>query len=219
MMLRGTGTLGSGSSTNDPRPQLTGTAEAGSTVTIYDNGIAIGTAIVGSNGSWSFTPSVNLSEGSHQLTVRATDVAGNTGPASPVFTVTVDVTAPQTPSGFIINDDTGVLKGAIGAGQFTDASEPRLTGRGEPGSTITVYDNGVVIGTTTVLPNGTEHHADESTGRRRTLDYPAGNRCGRQPERSVSADQLYRRSYAARHAGCDAQLRRHPDHRYRRAGQ
>ncbi|WP_438359720.1 Ig-like domain-containing protein, partial [Enterobacter hormaechei] len=151
----GTGTLGSGSSTNDPRPQLTGTAEAGSTVTIYDNGIAIGTAVVGSNGSWSFTPSVNLSEGSHQLTVRATDVAGNTGPASPVFTVTVDVTAPQTPSGFIINDDTGVLKGAIGAGQFTDASEPRLTGRGEPGSTITVYDNGVVIGTTTVLPNGT----------------------------------------------------------------
>ncbi|MEG7492853.1 Ig-like domain-containing protein, partial [Enterobacter hormaechei] len=151
----GTGTLGSGSSTNDPRPQLTGTAEAGSTVTIYDNGIAIGTAVVGSNGSWSFTPSVNLSEGSHQLTVRATDVAGNTGPASPVFTVTVDVTAPQTPSGFIINYDTGVLKGAIGAGQFTDASEPRLTGRGEPGSTITVYDNGVVIGTTTVLPNGT----------------------------------------------------------------
>ncbi len=151
----GTGTLGSGSSTNDPRPQLTGTAEAGSTVTIYDNGIAIGTAVVGSNGSWSFTPSVNLSEGSHQLTVRATDVAGNTGLASPVFTVTVDVTAPQTPSGFIINDDTGVLKGAIGAGQFTDASEPRLTGRGEPGSTITVYDNGVVIGTTTVLPNGT----------------------------------------------------------------
>ena len=151
----GTGTLGNGSSTNDPRPQLTGTAEAGSTVTIYDNGIAIGTAVVGSNGSWSFTPSVNLSEGSHQLTVRATDVAGNTGPASPVFTVTVDVTAPQTPAGFIINDDTGVLKGAIGAGQFTDASEPRLTGRGEPGSTITVYDNGVVIGTTTVLPNGT----------------------------------------------------------------
>ncbi|EGK58458.1 Ig-like domain-containing protein [Enterobacter hormaechei] len=151
----GTGTLGNGSSTNDPRPQLTGTAEAGSTVTIYDNGIAIGTAVVGSNGSWSFTPSVNLSEGSHQLTVRATDVAGNTGPASPVFTVTVDVTAPQTPAGFIINDDTGVLKGAIGAGQFTDASEPRLTGRGEPGSTITVYDNGAVIGTTTVLPNGT----------------------------------------------------------------
>ncbi|MGU0056344.1 Ig-like domain-containing protein [Enterobacter hormaechei] len=162
-------------------------------MTIYDNGIAIGTAIVGSNGSWSFTPSVNLSEGSDQLTVRATDVAGNTGPASPVFTVTVDVTAPQTPSGFIINDDTGVLKGAIGAGQFTDASEPRLTGRGEPGSTITVYDNGVLSAPPPFCQRHLEHHADESTGRRRTLDYPAGNRCGRQPERSVSAIQLYRR--------------------------
>lgn len=150
-----TGTLGNGSTTNDRQPQLTGTAEAGSTVTIYDNGIAIGTAVVGSNGSWSFTPSVNLSEGSHQLTVRATDVAGNTGPVSPVFTVTVDTTAPQAPSGFIINDETGGLKGAITAGQFTDASVPRLTGRGEPGSTITIYDNGKAIGSTTVLPNGT----------------------------------------------------------------
>ncbi|WP_431622078.1 Ig-like domain-containing protein [Enterobacter hormaechei] len=133
-----TGVLGSGSTTNDPRPQLTGTAEAGSTVTIYDNGIAIGTAVVGSNGSWSFTPSVNLSEGSHQLTVRATDIAGNTGPASPAFTVTVDVTTPPVPTGFIVNDDTGGLKGTITAGQFTDESQPRLTGRGEPGSTITV---------------------------------------------------------------------------------
>nr|WP_223866132.1 Ig-like domain-containing protein [Enterobacter hormaechei] len=150
-----TGVLGSGSTTNDPRPQLTGTAEAGSTVTIYDNGIAIGTAVVGSNGSWSFTPSVNLSEGSHQLTVRATDIAGNTGPASPAFTVTVDVTTPPVPTGFIVNDDTGGLKGTITAGQFTDESQPRLTGRGEPGSTITVYDNGVAIGSTTVLPNGT----------------------------------------------------------------
>ncbi|QLA69550.1 BapA prefix-like domain-containing protein [Enterobacter pasteurii] len=150
-----TGTLGSGSTTNDPRPQLTGTAEAGSTITIYDNGVAIGTAVVGSNGSWSFTPSVNLSEGSHQLTVRATDVAGNTGPASPAFTVTVDVTTPAAPTGFIVNDDTGGLKGAITAGQFTDESQPRLTGRGEPGSTITIYDNGVAIGSTTVLPDGT----------------------------------------------------------------
>ena len=150
-----TGTLGNGSSTNDPRPQLTGTAEAGSTVTIYDNGIAIGTAVVAANGSWTFTPSVNLSEGSHQLTVRATDVAGNTGPASPAFTLTVDLTAPPTPSAFVVNDDTGSLKGAISAGQFTDASQPRLTGRGEPGSTITVYDNGALVGTATVQPNGT----------------------------------------------------------------
>ncbi|MBR7287819.1 hypothetical protein G3W10_28310, partial [Klebsiella pneumoniae] len=76
-----TGTVTNGGSTNDRRPQLSGTAEAGSTVTIYDGGIAIGTAVVASNGTWTFTPSVDLNESTHQITVRATDAAGNTGPA------------------------------------------------------------------------------------------------------------------------------------------
>ncbi|WP_257895645.1 Ig-like domain-containing protein, partial [Enterobacter roggenkampii] len=79
-----TGTVINGGSTNDRRPQLSGTAEAGSTVTIYDGGIAIGTAVVASNGTWTFTPSIDLNESTHQITVRATDAAGNTGPASPV---------------------------------------------------------------------------------------------------------------------------------------
>ncbi|WP_447298585.1 type I secretion system permease/ATPase [Enterobacter cloacae] len=151
----GKGTVSSGGSTNDPRPQLSGTAEPGSTVTIYDGSVAIGTAVTGSNGTWTFTPSVNLGESTHQFTVRATDAAGNTGPASPVFTLTVDLTPPATPTAIVLSDETGAIKGAITAGQFTDSSEPLLAGRGEPGGTIQVYDNGVLIGQTTVLPNGT----------------------------------------------------------------
>ncbi|MCU6208008.1 BapA/Bap/LapF family large adhesin [Enterobacter cloacae] len=151
----GKGTVSSGGSTNDPRPQLSGTAEPGSTVTIYDGPVAIGTAVTGSNGTWTFTPSVNLGESTHQFTVRATDAAGNTGPASPVFTLTVDLTPPATPTAIVLSDETGAIKGAITAGQFTDSSEPLLAGRGEPGGTIQVYDNGVLIGQTTVLPNGT----------------------------------------------------------------
>lgn len=149
-----TGPVNNGGNTNDQRPQLTGTAEANSTVTIYDNGIAIGTVTAAANGSWSFTPSVNLSEGSHVLTVRATDVAGNTGPASPGFTINVDVTAPAAPSAFVVNDEVGSIRGAVTAGQTTDASQPRLTGRGDPGSTIIIYDNGVEVGRVTVGPNG-----------------------------------------------------------------
>ncbi|TAT60136.1 hypothetical protein EGM92_28890, partial [Enterobacter cloacae] len=114
-----------------------------------------GTAVTGSNGTWTFTPSVNLGESTHQFTVRATDAAGNTGPASPVFTLTVDLTPPATPTAIVLSDETGAIKGAITAGQFTDSSEPLLAGRGEPGGTIQVYDNGVLIGQTTVLPNGT----------------------------------------------------------------
>lgn len=139
----GKGTVSSGGSTNDPRPQLSGTAEPGSTVTIYDGSVAIGTAVTGSNGTWTFTPSVNLGESTHQFTVRATDAAGNTGPASPVFTLTVDLTPPATPTAIVLSDETGAIKGAITAGQFTDSSEPLLAGRGEPGGTIQVYDNGV----------------------------------------------------------------------------
>ncbi|WP_171863603.1 BapA/Bap/LapF family large adhesin [Enterobacter kobei] len=150
-----TGALTNGSSTNDQRPQLSGTAEAGSTVTIYDGGIAIGTAFVSSNGTWTFTPSVDLSESTHQITVRATDAAGNTGPASPVFTLTVDLTPPATPTAIVLTDDTGTIRGTITSGTATDASKPILAGTGEPGGTITIYDNGVVVGTTTVLPNGT----------------------------------------------------------------
>lgn len=150
-----TGALTNGSSTNDQRPQLSGTAEAGSTVTIYDSGIAIGTAVVSSNGTWTFTPSVDLSESTHQITVRATDAAGNTGPASPVFTLTVDLTPPATPTAIVLTDDTGTIRGTITSGTATDASKPILAGTGEPGGTITIYDNGVVVGTTTVLPNGT----------------------------------------------------------------
>ncbi|WP_320731216.1 BapA/Bap/LapF family large adhesin [Enterobacter asburiae] len=150
-----TGAVSNGGSTNDQRPQLTGTGEAGSTVTIYDGGVAIGTAVVASNGTWTFTPSVDLSESTHQITVRATDAAGNTGPASPVFTLTVDLTPPDAPSAIVLTDDTGLIKGTITSVAPTDASLPILAGTGEPGGTITIYDNGVVVGTTTVLPNGT----------------------------------------------------------------
>lgn len=150
-----TGAVSNGGSTNDQRPQLTGTAEPGSTVTIYDGSIAIGTAVVASNGTWTFTPSVNLSESTHQITVRATDAAGNTGPASPVFTLTVDLTPPNTPTAILLTDDTGSVRGTITSGTLTDATQPLLAGTGEPGGKITLYDNGVEIGTTTVLPNGT----------------------------------------------------------------
>lgn len=150
-----TGSISNGGSTNDRRPQLSGTAEAGSTVTIYDGSVAIGTAVTGSNGVWTFTPPVDLSESTHQLTARATDAAGNTGPASPVYTITVDLTAPGTPTAIVLNDDTGLIKGAITSGLFTDASQPILAGRGEPGGTISLYDNGVLVGTIKVQPDGT----------------------------------------------------------------
>jgi len=149
-----TGSLTSGQSTDDARPTFSGSGEPGSTITVYDKGTAIGTAQVNSNGSWSFTPATALGEGAHQITTRATDGAGNTGPASPAFSFTVDTLAPNAPSGVTITDTTGTVQGVLVAGQTTDANRPALNGTGEPGSTITIYDNGQAVGQTTVGTDG-----------------------------------------------------------------
>ncbi|WP_210508362.1 Ig-like domain-containing protein, partial [Pantoea ananatis] len=78
--------LTSGQSTDDTTPTLTGTAAANATVTIYENGQSVGTALADGTGAWSFTPSSALSNGSHTWTATATDAAGNVSPASPGFT-------------------------------------------------------------------------------------------------------------------------------------
>ncbi|MDE5207352.1 Ig-like domain-containing protein [Citrobacter amalonaticus] len=89
----GTGTLTSGQTTNDPRPTLSGNGTNGETITIYDGSTPVGQVQV-VNGTWSFTPPTGLEEGSHNLTITATDAAGNTSVASEAFVVVVDTTPP-----------------------------------------------------------------------------------------------------------------------------
>ncbi|MDU4658473.1 MAG: Ig-like domain-containing protein [Klebsiella oxytoca] len=79
-----TGPLASGDLTNDATPTLSGTAEAGATVTIYDGDTVLGTVVAGEDGRWSFTPDT-LDEGSHSLSTTVTDKAGNVSERSPVF--------------------------------------------------------------------------------------------------------------------------------------
>ena len=75
--------------TNDNTPTLSGKAEAGSTVEIFDGTNKIGHVEAKAGGSWSFKVSTPLSEGEHELKVKTTDKAGNTDEAAPV-TITVD---------------------------------------------------------------------------------------------------------------------------------
>jgi hypothetical protein len=64
-------------------PTLTGTAEANSTVRIYDGTTLLGTAVADGSGNWTFTVSPALTASAHSFTATATDAAGNTGVASP----------------------------------------------------------------------------------------------------------------------------------------
>jgi len=75
--------------TNDNTPTLSGKAEAGSTVEIFDGANKIGQVEAKADGTWKFEVSTPLSDGEHELKVKTTDKAGNTAEADPV-TITVD---------------------------------------------------------------------------------------------------------------------------------
>lgn len=74
---------------------ITGTAEANINVYLYDGATELSMTMVGSDGSFGFD-GVSLAEGSHSLTVKATDAAGNQSVASSALTITVDTTPPSS---------------------------------------------------------------------------------------------------------------------------
>ncbi|MCS3602961.1 VCBS repeat-containing protein [Buttiauxella sp. BIGb0471] len=148
-----TGNVSSGQATNDPRPTLTGSGEAGSTITILDNGTSIGTAVVGAGGTWTFTPTVDLGNGSHPITVTSTDAAGNVSVPSAGFSLNVDTAAPLAPVISSVTDDT-TTPGAVVSGQPTNDNTPTFSGTVEPNTTLIISDNGTVVATIPVDATG-----------------------------------------------------------------
>ncbi len=75
-----------------------GTAEAGSTVALADNGTVVATVTAGADGLWTADfRAAPLADGAHSFTAVATDAAGNSGTASPALALTVDTQAPSAP--------------------------------------------------------------------------------------------------------------------------
>ncbi|MET4261100.1 hypothetical protein ABIC09_006067 [Bradyrhizobium sp. S3.12.5] len=149
------GTIGDGI-TNFPHVKIDGSAEHGSTVTLYDSN---GTTVLGTGtadlttGAFSIATSA-LAQGTHDITAKAIDAAGNIGTASAVLAVTEDATAPVPPTGLSLDATTD--SGTIGD-RITNFPQVKIDGTAEHGSTVTLYDsNG-----TTVLGTGT---ADLTTG-------------------------------------------------------
>mgnify|MGYP002651338978 FL=1 len=136
-----TGAAGDGI-TRDTTLVLTGTAEAGAQIEIFDGATSLGTATVTGAGTWSFTTAA-LTDGAHSFTAVATDAAGSTGPASAALAVTVDSAAPAAPIITSISDDAGVVSGA------TNDTTLTLAGTAEAGATITILRGGLAITTTT----------------------------------------------------------------------
>ncbi len=133
------GTVGDGL-TNDNTLTLTGTAEANSTVKVFDGATLLGSAIASGTGAWTYTTAA-LANGAHSLTATATDAAGNTGTASAALNVTIDTTAPVAPSIASFSTDSGTVGDGI-----TNDNTLTLTGTAEANSTVKVFDGATLLG-------------------------------------------------------------------------
>lgn len=99
------GAITAGSETDDARPKLTGSGEANATLTIYDNGVAIGIVNVSSSRSWSFTLDKDLAIGKHTITLTQTDAAGLTSEVSSPFTFYVVAPKVASTSEEVVSSD------------------------------------------------------------------------------------------------------------------
>ena len=143
--------------TNDAKPEIKGTAEGGATVTLYDGSTLLGSVTADGSGNWSFTPTTALAEGVHTITATATNAAGNTSPATGIYDFTVDTGLPAAPTVGSILDNAGLVTGQITNGTVTDDQTPTLSGTGEAGATVKIYDGANLLGSVTV--DGTGHWA------------------------------------------------------------
>jgi hypothetical protein len=131
--------------TNDTTPVISGTAEAGATVTLYVNSATY--TAVATGGVWSIDLATAVPDdgtlvldvnGDNTVTVFATDVAGNMSATGGTQTLTIDTTRPATAT--------------ITSAALTNDATPVISGTAEDGATVTVTVAGATY--TTVATGG-----------------------------------------------------------------
>jgi len=150
--------------TNMTSPVIVGTAtvDPGDTLTVVLDGVTYtvndGALVDNGDGTWALTvPPVNaLAEGVYDVMALVTDSAGNATPETGSGELIIDTTAPATPAvapNLIAADDTG----ASNTDDITSVATPVFNvpaGTGSTGQFVEVFANGLSIGITTVLADG-----------------------------------------------------------------
>ena len=131
-----------GSATSDTTPELGGTCETGTLVTVREGAALCTSPCVA--GLFSCTPAV-LAEGPHTVTATQSDAAGNTSPPSADHPFVIDTMAPSAPT---------VLRPTAGA-RINDTS-PSIGGDCETGATVTVREGAAVLCTATCAASAYE---------------------------------------------------------------
>ncbi|HIE1239634.1 TPA: Ig-like domain-containing protein [Enterobacter ludwigii] len=140
------GTVQNGGITNDDRPVITGTAQDGTTVYLYDgaNPNPIGSAVV-TGGRWTIEFDSALAQGEHRFRAVAEDVTGNRSPETGEWVIIVDSVAPGEAADVELWDDFGT-PGLISNNDTTDDNTPTYRGKGEAGGTAIIdLGNGTTV--------------------------------------------------------------------------
>jgi hypothetical protein len=124
--------------TNDNTPTFTGTAEAGSTVTIFANGVNVGSGVA-AGGSYSITTSA-LANNTFNINATATNGSGS-GPLSGSLSVTIDTVAPVAPSTPDLANASD--SGSSNSDNYTNITTPTFTGTAEANSLVQIFVDGI----------------------------------------------------------------------------
>jgi CSLREA domain-containing protein len=91
--------------TSKTTPTFTGTAEANSSVQLFATGVLKGSTTADGSGNWSIT-SIALADGPYNITVVATDAAGNVSLASSALPIVIDTIKPSVAMSSAVGNPT-----------------------------------------------------------------------------------------------------------------
>jgi large repetitive protein len=139
---------------------INGTAEANSSIIVFDGAVQAGTAVTNAAGAWTLNIVGPLAPGStHPYTATATDLAGNTSTLSLVFQVVISNSAPNKPAITGISTDAG----RSATDGITNDQTLTVIGTSDANVTITVFDGALSLGTTTSNNSGAWAFVDTRT--------------------------------------------------------
>ena len=179
------GFLASGDITDDSTPTFKGTAEANSLVFIIVNGRQVDSVSATDTGFWEWKPSPALPNGHYDVKVIAQDDAGLRSEPSDSFSF--DLLAggvPPAPAITDVIDDVPAHTGTVQQNGITNDDKPTITGTGQNGTTIYLYDgaNPNPIGSAVVI------------GGQWTIDFDTALAQGEHRFRAVAEDVTGNRS-------------------------
>ncbi|WP_205587997.1 Ig-like domain-containing protein [Pseudomonas aeruginosa] len=145
---------------DDTTLTLSGTGQAGTMLYLYARlsedgpGTLVGSALIDVQGKWEVTTSdlyLQGSDGMKYFYAQAQDTIGQWSGATDNFPIELYTKLPVAPEvlSFVTKDFFSQV-----SGNLTQDRAPTVTGKGEPGSLVTLSDNGVVLGSTKVDAQG-----------------------------------------------------------------